>query len=56
MEFVIDQEIKYVNLCQHPINVLPPSGDEAEMLIVPPERYCRSVRKHGNRAPHHWKV
>jgi hypothetical protein len=36
MEFVIDQEIKYVNLCQHPINVLPPSGDEAEMLIVPP--------------------
>lgn len=36
MEFVIDQEIKYVNLCQHAINVLPPSGDEAEMLIVPP--------------------
>lgn len=36
MEFVIDQNVKYVNLCQHDINVLPPSGDEAEMMTVPP--------------------
>lgn len=36
MEFVVDQNVRFVNLCQHEINILPPSGNEEEMLIVPP--------------------
>lgn len=36
MEFVVDQNFRFVNLCQHVINVLPPNGDESAMMIVPP--------------------